>query len=263
MRAVLGIDAAWTLKQPSGVALAAETAIGWKLLAVAPSYDHFVTRRIERVVPLDQTKKFEPVVADLLGACQETLQRSVDVVAIDMPMAHSPITARREADDAISRAYGSRKCGTHTPSPTRPGAISDRMKLGLEQQGYPLRTRSVSSPCAIEVYPHPALVELTDAKERLPYKAGKIRTYWPSATADERKLRLIEVWNSIVLSLDKEIAGVQSTLVIPERNASVSAMKEFEDMLDAVVCAWVGIKALRGEARPFGDDDAAIWIPCT
>jgi predicted RNase H-like nuclease len=37
--------------------------------------------------------------------------------------------------------------------------------------------------------------------------------------------------------------------------------KAFEDTLDAVICAWVAVRALEGLAVPFGDDTAAIWIP--
>jgi len=43
-RAVLGIDAAWTATEPSGVALAVEDASGWRLVAVDGSYDHFQAR---------------------------------------------------------------------------------------------------------------------------------------------------------------------------------------------------------------------------
>ena len=41
MRAVLGIDAAWTLTQPSGEAVAAEFRDGWHLIAAASSYQRF------------------------------------------------------------------------------------------------------------------------------------------------------------------------------------------------------------------------------
>ena len=42
VRSVLGIDAAWTTKNPSGVALVAETSNGWELIRVAGSYSEFV-----------------------------------------------------------------------------------------------------------------------------------------------------------------------------------------------------------------------------
>jgi hypothetical protein len=41
VRSVLGVDAAWTLAQPSGVALATESQSGCRLLAVASSYQRF------------------------------------------------------------------------------------------------------------------------------------------------------------------------------------------------------------------------------
>jgi len=41
---VLGIDAAWTVSQPSGLALVAETAMGWRLVAVEASYQRFLTQ---------------------------------------------------------------------------------------------------------------------------------------------------------------------------------------------------------------------------
>ena len=42
MRSVLGIDAAWTIKNPSGVALVAEIDQEWKLIRAAGSYSEFI-----------------------------------------------------------------------------------------------------------------------------------------------------------------------------------------------------------------------------
>jgi hypothetical protein len=44
MRAVLGIDAAWTLVQPSGVAVVREEPKGWALVEVASSYQEFCAK---------------------------------------------------------------------------------------------------------------------------------------------------------------------------------------------------------------------------
>ena len=40
---VLGIDAACTAHQPSGITLVQNTVSGWSCLAVAPGYDTFIT----------------------------------------------------------------------------------------------------------------------------------------------------------------------------------------------------------------------------
>jgi len=61
--------------------------------------------------------------------------------------------------------------------------------------------------------------------------------------------------------LDLKIAGVANTLPTPDPDTSAVGLKAFEDVLDAIVCAWVGACALEGCARPFGDEVSAIWIP--
>jgi predicted RNase H-like nuclease len=119
----------------------------------------------------------------------------------------------------------------------------------------------VCPPGVIEVYPHPALVELAGACERLRYKASKVRSYWPSDTPARRRDLLFLEWSAIVTLLEDEIAGVADTLPIPTHAATALQLKAYEDTLDAIVCAWVGVCNLEGRAVPFGDDSSAIWIP--
>jgi predicted RNase H-like nuclease len=74
---------------------------------------------------------------------------------------------------------------------------------------------------------------------------------------------LFKVWAGILELLDKRIAGVRERL--PDLSLApgtrVADLKKIEDMLDAIVCSWVAIRALEGQATPFGDRDSAIWIP--
>jgi predicted RNase H-like nuclease len=185
----------------------------------------------------------------------------VDLVAVDMPLSKEPITARRMSDDLVSRAYGARHCSTHTPSVTRPGAISDDLTTAFSEMGYPLATSGQPEHALIEVYPHPALVELACADRRLPYKASKVGTYWPGLASTERKALLFAEWGRIIELLDKEVCGVASALPPPEAGASQVGLKAMEDQIDAIVCAWVGTQVLKGAADPFGDNTSAIWIP--
>jgi predicted RNase H-like nuclease len=261
MRAVLGIDAAWTLTRPSGVALALESREGWHLLATASSYQRFLALADKCQLADESPTGSPPNAAALLAAASLLCGRPVDLVAIDMPLAHLPIVGRRLSDNAVSRAYGARKCGTHTPSVARPGRVSDDLRLAFEQAGYPLRTNNFSAPGIIEVYPHPALLELAGATERLRYKASKVRSYWPSATSLERRALLYRQWNLIVALLDSEIAGVRSLMPVLEMTASGTEIKAYEDQLDAIVCAWVAMRVLDGHAKSYGDNQSAIWIP--
>jgi predicted RNase H-like nuclease len=261
MRAVLGIDAAWTPTRPSGVALAVEFEDGWHLIAVASSYQRFRALADKRRLAEERPSDSHPDAIALLTAASALCGRSVDLVAIDMPLANSPIIGRRPSDDAVSRAYGARKCGTHTPSIVRPGRLSDDLKQAFEQVGYPLRTDNCFAPGIVEVYPHPALVELAEAAERLPYKAGKVRSYWPSATSLERRALLYQQWGLIVAMLDGQLAGVSSLLPALEMSANGREIKAYEDQLDAIVCAWVATRVLDGCAKSYGDRHSAIWIP--
>jgi predicted RNase H-like nuclease len=261
MRVVLGLDAAWTLTKPSGVALVAELRDGWHLIAASNSYQRFLALAASDKQPEERPSGGMPDVRALLVSASILAGQSVDVVAIDMPLARSPIIGRRTSDDAVSRAYGGRKCGTHTPSASRPGRISDDLREGFERAGYPLRTNKMAKPGVIEVYPHPALIELANASERLPYKASKVRNYWPSAAPLERRMRLFRQWSTIVALLECEIAGVSSALPRLEPRAPGIQVKAYEDALDAVICAWIAVCALTGRAVPFGDANSAIWIP--
>ena len=261
MRTVLGIDAAWTLTRPSGVAVAAETQDGWCLIASASSYQRFQALADNRLRSEERPLGSLPNVPALISSASTLCGRPIDLVAVDMPLARSPIVGRRASDDAVSRAYGGRKCGTHSPSASRPGRISDDLREGFERAGYPLRTNEIASKGVIEVYPHPALVELAGSSERLPYKASKVRSYWSCSAPSERRVRLYREWSGIVRLLETEIAGVGAILPRLELDASGIQVKAYEDALDAVICAWVAVCALEGRARPFGDKDSAIWVP--
>lgn len=264
MRAVLGIDAAWTGHKASGVALAVETTGGWRLAVAEPSYERFVERSFStpHAEPEDQRGGLFPGASALLEAAKNYCGVTPSLVAVDMPLSLTQITGRRASDNAVSKAYGGRKCGTHTPNPDRPGPVSEGLRRSFESVGYLLHTSEPLGCGVIEVYPHPALVELAEAGERFKYKVEKTRSYWPSLTPAERRHQLRQEWSKIVGLLDRELEGVSVQFDGFELQTSRREMKAIEDALDAVVCAWVAICALNGRAKPFGDRDSAIWIPC-
>jgi hypothetical protein len=75
----------------------------------------------------------------------------------------------------------------------------------------------------------------------------------------ERRTLLYRQWSEIVALLEGEIADAAATLPRLELNASSWKVKAFEDTLDAT--SVLGLQALEGRAKPFGDRDSAIWIP--
>jgi predicted RNase H-like nuclease len=198
----------------------------------------------------------------LLAACRRLAGRAPDLVALDMPLARTPIVGRRASDRAISSAFGAAKAATHSPSVLRPGPVADKLREDFAREGFPLCTaEGLRSPGIMEVYPHAALLALTGDRVRLTYKAGKTTTYWPDAPLAERQARVREVWRRIVGLLEPRIAGVAAALPPPGPDVRGRAAKAYEDSLDAVICAWVAISALEGRARAFGDAGSAVWVP--
>ena len=262
---MLGIDAAWTSGQPSGVALVMETDRGWRCAAVAPSYASFIALAVKGTPvdwngaldagPPDPRALKEAVVALLPDRKDFSL-----TVTVDMPVSKKAITARREADNAVSRRFGSAGCGTHSPSPERPGRIGAALTKGFATLGHHVAAVGDSVEAALlEVYPHPALLALLGASRRVPYKVSRSGKYWPGTSTAERVGLLLREFRQIHSTLGSRIANVDVPL--PRTVPSLSSLKRFEDGLDALISAWVGIECLEGRGEAFGDSTAAIWCP--
>lgn len=265
MRAVLGIDAAWTATEPSGVALVVERGRRWRCVALAPSYGELLSLAAGRPVawPSCRPAGCLPDPAALVDACARLAPgAALAAVALDVPLARGPIAARRAADDAVSRAFGARGLGAHSPSRERPGPISALLRDGFAARGFSLATGGApTGRDLLEVFPHTAILALLGADYRVPYKASRALRYWPGASAPERRARLVAAWRRILRALARRIDGVR--LVLPPAPATTSGLKRYEDALDALVCAWVGIEFLAGRATALGDGEAAVWTPAS
>jgi predicted RNase H-like nuclease len=209
----------------------------------------------------------------LLDAAQALASERVDVVAVDMPLARKPIVARRAADTAVSRRFGARGCSTHSPSAQRPGELGGRLRRGFEARGFELataaRSRRVGARLGsgrgrralLEVYPHVALLALLGAERRLPYKVSRSLRYWPDADARARRRRLLSAWERIQRALAGELRDVPDLVGAAARAPTFAGLKPIEDEIDALVCAWAGVRFLEGAAYALGDAAAAIWVP--
>jgi len=264
--AILGIDAAWTAGRPSGVALLQQRGERWRCAALAPSYAQFVGLAAGNAVDWQARPPGSvPDLATLLRVSQQLLEwEPVQVIAVDMPLSLEPIRKRRAADAAVSRAFGAQGCAVHSPSAERPGALADRLRAEAARFGYPLATTVTvtgRTPALLEVYPHPALLRLLNARYRLPYKVANRRKYWPDATPAERLARVRQLLDTILAALRRAVDDVPLDVPPLADIASAASLKAIEDALDALICGWVGIRYLAGRCRAYGDDTAAIWIP--
>ncbi len=263
---ILGLDAAWTSGEPSGVALVVHKGGEWKCLCVAPSYDAFVKCASGEQVDWLQGNSTgtTPDIAALIETAQSLAGAKAAVVAIDMPMSRRAFSGRRAADQAISAAFGARGCSTHSPSADRPGRLGATLTSDLSDAGYQLATTEDqvgAVPRAIEVYPHPALLVLLARSYRVPYKVSKSAKYWPGTTIQERVAKLIGQFTSIEDALRRVFGETHIPLPKPSEVANLSQLKRYEDTLDALVSAWVGMQYVAGFASAYGDAAASIWVP--
>ena len=263
---VLGIDAAWTAHNPSGVALLHRAAEGWQCLALAPSYEAFLALAAGQ--PWDQNRKAqgsEPDPAALLEACKQLAGQPVDCVSVDMPLATTSITSRRAADTAIASRFGPKGCAVHSPSAERPGAIADQLRERFAELGVALHTTTPArqGPALIECYPHVALLALLNRHYRVPYNVSRSALYWKAERPPvaERVKRLLAEFTAIHQALSQRISAIPLTLPQPHEVTTLSSLKPVEDMLDALICAWIGIEHLEGRTVGLGDATAAIWVP--
>lgn len=260
---ILGIDAAWTEHGSSALALLRVDEVGRTVVAVAPSYSGFIGLARGEPAEWRRPPSGVPIVHDLLAAARVLGGGPIDVVAVDMPLSRRPIVGRRDADRAVSRAFGTFGAAVHSPSADRPDERVTGMVRAFEAAGFELATTRSRFPALIEVYPLAALVRLLGAERRPAYKVSKIARYrWPG-NISERIDQLLRNWHLICKALEAEVGVIG--IAFPERDAILTAaqLKPYEDAIDAVVSAWVGACFLEGTAQPFPEDaeDAAIWIP--
>jgi predicted RNase H-like nuclease len=259
MSAILGIDAAWTLTGSSGVALIRQTgAECWESVAVEASYRDFVSQSDLTPKTFSSGKE---IAEWLLEAARKLAKVPIDLVVADIPLARGPILGRRCADREVSKGFGGQWCSTHSPSPTRPGLLSGQLRDGFQKHGFQLATNlsQLRSQALIETYPHPALLSLMNSDYRFPYKVSKTTKYWPRNDQPTRTEKLLDTLRSIHRELSREVAEID--FEIPEFSKTFSDLKPIEDKIDALICAWVGIQVLDGKAVPYGDEEAAIWLP--
>jgi predicted RNase H-like nuclease len=257
---VLGIDAAWTERGSSAIALLRTGDHQHHIIGVAPSYIGFVTLAERSLVQWHKPPSGTPDIPRLLDAAKRLAGSPVDVVAIDMPMSKSAITGYRTADRELSKRFGAAQAATHTPNAMRPGSHGKRITDDFTDAGFHLATvRTRATPSLIEVFPLAALVQLMHLPKRPEYKVTKTSRYWPNLPITKRMTRLLDRWRDIEHALRIEVGDLG--FVRPSVSNSLASLKPYEDALDAVICALVGACFVDGAAEPFGDDEAAIWVP--
>ena len=173
------------------------------------------------------------------------------VVAVDAPLVVTNQTGRRQADAEASKLYGRFEAGAYPANlkllgqDHRGGQVLDALK----QQG----GRCVERPqdmqggsVVFETYPHPCMIELFRLARTIKYKKkGTIaeRQRAQAQLTDAIRINFIERPVGLAVRLNDDLARL---LDEPDGPLSGSQLKDREDQLDALVCAYVAAWADAG-----------------
>jgi predicted RNase H-like nuclease len=236
----IGIDLAWGGRNPSGLAALDEHG------AVAGE-------------GLDLSD-------EELAAFVAAHDRDGAVLAIDAPLVVTNLTGRRACESELHRRYGAVGAG---PYPTNLALLHGRVRamelvrrLDRPYRTVPADPRRGRGWWAVEVFPHPALVELGALARALRYKQGPLAERVAGLHQLHAVLAGLEAADP---PLRLRPDGRLQTELARLDTLRGRARKGFEDLADAHVCAYVALWWWwHGRARTLvaGDDEhGAIVVP--
>lgn len=116
---------------------------------------------------------------------------------------------------------------------------------------------------ATRLYPHVALLALLTRGYRVLYEVSCSAQYWRAdqLSRRERIERLLDQFQAIKAGLSEQINGIPEFIPAPSEVTTLASLKPVKDMLDGLICAWIGIEHLTGRTVGLGEDTAAIWVP--
>lgn len=219
----IGVDLAWGEKNATGLAVLDDEA---------------------RLLRLTTVRTDEEVLTEL-----DEFLHDPCLVAIDAPLIVKNESGSREAEQELARDFRRFEAGPH-PSNTAKPEFSNGTRAGrlVKRMGLDPDPRSGRARRAIEVYPHPATVVLFHLPRTLKYKQKQGREL------EFLRGELLTLMGHVeqLVTVDEAWADLRDLVT---RATQKSELKQVEDQVDAVVCAYVGLFSDRwpDRTRIYGD----------
>ncbi|NNG37767.1 DUF429 domain-containing protein [Flexivirga sp. ID2601S] len=209
----VGLDLAWGSRNPSGVAVLDDDG-ALQLLTAVVSDDEIAAS----VAPYLQDR------------C---------VVGVDAPLVVTNPTGSRRAEKDLGRDFAPFQAGAHPtntgkfPDGTRGARLCAALSLDMDPE-------STAPRRAVEVYPHPATIALFRLGRTLKYKNKPGRTLEQLRGELLTLVRLLESLSTARPQMRLVSSSAWRDLVAGiERATRKSQLRDAEDQVDAVVCAYV------------------------
>lgn len=234
----VGIDLAWSGRNPSGLAL--------------PRQDD---EAVYEVSPACLLRTEE----EIISAIQQTDAGGTLVIAVDAPLIVPNAAGERPVERGMRRRFATFHAGCH-PANRRLLGDPPRGERLYRLLGKNLGVQLVAAPpageeCrgAFEVYPHAAMVILFRLSRILEYKERPQRDVEYRRQQTATYVRLLSSLRRPALQLPTWVDEVPTTS---------AALKRFEDRLDALFCAWLAAHAWMVGGEVLGDTTTgSIWLP--
>ena len=182
------------------------------------------------------------------------------IIAVDAPTIIPNETGMRLPDRLTHKHFGKYHAGCYPANLGRPFAKRlVQFSQSLKSRGFfhaPTIYPQQTGRYQIEVFPHPAMIQLFGLSRILKYKKGKLA---------ERREGLGELRDRLLKNLSTHTPSLPLKS-LPDLPTTGKALKELEDKLDSLVCAYVGAYWWywgKERCRVLGDRATGyIVIPC-
>lgn len=217
----LGLDLAWSPRNPSGIAVAELEDGRW----------HLQEARADIVAN-----------QEVLAAVERIVGRKAAILAIDAPLVVPHRSRGRDGDRLITKVFGPHDAGVYPATKRTIGRYGGQRIWELRDA---LVARGFVHECWIprgrrgrfffETYPHAAAVALFRLPKVLKYKTREGRSLRERIEAFREYERLLVGLRNSEPPLD----GVEAHLDKGLAASRGHALKDYEDRLDAILCAYI------------------------
>jgi predicted RNase H-like nuclease len=175
------------------------------------------------------------------------------IVAVDAPLRVPNEDGRRPAEAAIGRWFGRYQAGAHPANRRRlafDGVVrGEALVAALEARGFSHRAAvAAGQPVrqVVEVFPHPATIALFELERTLKYKARPGRSMAERLDAWREYQALLRA----LAAADPALRGHEALLSRDVAALRGRRLKDYEDQVDALLCAYIALYAFRwGDVR--------------
>lgn len=212
--------------------------LGWKSGASGLCCLEWINGQLQ-ILDINHKKAIE----DILGWVDEWVSEEPAIIAVDAPTLIPNASGTRLPDKLTHKHFGKYHAGCYPANLSLPFAQRTvSFGLQLEARGFahaPIIEPQQLGRYQIEVFPHPAIVNLFDLNRILKYKKGRLL---------ERQFQLEKLRNLIFENLPtrqpslnlSSLSEYLNNLFFTEIPSTGAALKAVEDQLDSLICAYVG-----------------------